>query len=181
MQYEEEVKSLIRQVAGITEVVVFDHTIRKHDEEIRPPARHVHGDYNDTSARKRLDDILSTDKANEWKQGRYCIINVWRPIDYPVEVAPLAFAAPESVAADDWLDIDIIYPDRKGQIRGLIYNPNHQWLYQSNMTPDDAVVFTVYDSDGRPAIAHSAVDLIAQPENARPRHSIETRSLARFQ
>jgi hypothetical protein len=179
-QYEQEIDVLIKQETGASEVVVFDHTIRKHNDKIRPPARHVHADYSPTGAQQKLVDVLGSYRANEWQQGCYRFINLWRPINYLVEMAPLALAAPASVEAEDWIDIDIIYTDRKGQIRGLLANPNHQWLYMSQMTPEEVVIFTAYENEGSSSIAHSAVDLKVQPENALPRQSIETRMLARF-
>jgi hypothetical protein len=50
----------------------------------------------------------------------------------------------------------------------------------SQMTPKEVVIFTAYENEGSSSIAHSAVDLKVQPENALPRQSIEIRMLARF-
>jgi hypothetical protein len=179
-QYEQEIDGLIKQETGASEVVVFDHTIRKHNDKIRPPARHVHADYSPSGAKQKLVDVLGSDRANEWQQGHYRFINLWRPINYSVEMAPLALAAPASVAAEDWINIDFIYTDRKGQIQGLLANPNHQWLYMSLMIPEEVVIFTAYENEGGTSNAHSAVDLKVQPENALPWQTIETRMLARF-
>ena len=178
--YDRELISLIRKTTGASEVEIFDHTIRTDGDGTRRPARHVHGDYNAESARMRLYDILGSELASEWEQGKFGLVNVWRPLYHPVERAPLAFAVPESVAASDWTDIDIVYPDRVGQISGLKHNPGHRWVFLPDMTPDDVVVFNVFDSAGLPAVAHSAADLVVLPGNARVRKSIESRSLVRF-
>ena len=71
-----------------------------------------------------------------------------------------------SVAAEDWINIDIIYIDRKRQIQALLANPNHQWLCISLMTSEEVVIFTAHENEGGTSIAHSAVDLKVQPENA---------------
>jgi hypothetical protein len=178
--YEIETELLLKKVTGAVEVETFDHTIRTDGTGIRPPARHVHGDYNDESARERMYDILGKERAAEWEKDRYGLVNIWRPLDYPVERSPLAFADPKFVEITDWTDIDIVYPDRIGHITGLTYNPNHKWLFLPNMSPNEVVVFNAFDSTGRPAVAHSAADLIDLPSTARPRRSIETRSLVRF-
>ena len=99
---------------------------------------------------------------------------------HPVQTAPLAFVDPYTVEDSDWTDIDMIYPDRQGQITGLKRNDAHRWLYMSNMTPDEAVVFTTFDSSGKSPVGHSAADLVVTPENATSRKSIETRALVRF-
>ncbi|WP_298968218.1 CmcJ/NvfI family oxidoreductase [uncultured Roseobacter sp.] len=178
--YDPEVKTLIKRVSGAQEVVIFDHTVRVDSDTVRRPARHVHGDYSAQSGPARLREVLGDETAAEWSKGHYGIVNVWRPIAYPVETAPLAFADPTAVVAEDWTNVDIIYPDRRGQITGLKRNDAHRWVYMSAMTPEEAVVFTTFDSRGTPAVAHSAVDLTVTPENAKPRQSIETRALVRF-
>lgn len=178
--YDPEIDALIKKVSGAQEVVIFDHTVRVDDNNIRRPARHVHGDYSATSGPVRLRELLGDETAADWDKGHYGIINVWRPIKHPVQTAPLAFADPTTVQEGDWTDIDMIYPDRRGQITGLKRNDKHRWIYMPEMTPEEAVVFTTFDSAGTPAVGHSAVDLTVLPENAKPRQSIETRALVRF-
>ncbi|MCY4180360.1 MAG: CmcJ/NvfI family oxidoreductase, partial [Litoreibacter sp.] len=84
------------------------------------------------------------------------------------------------VPSDDWLLLDLIYPDRKGQIMGIVGSPSHEWLYQSRMTPDEVAFFNIYDSQGRPSIAHSAIDLIEDESVTTIRQSIESRTLVRY-
>jgi len=78
------------------------------------------------------------------------------------------------------MTIELIYPDRKGQILGVGANPKHEWFYQSNMTPNEVVIFNIYDNRGQPHLAHSALDIANQPDNSPPRKSIETRTLVRY-
>lgn len=180
-QYDAEIEHIIKDLSGATEVVIFDHTVRTDGDSIRRPARHVHGDYSAISGHTRLHELLGDEKAGEWEKGHYGIINVWRPVTHPVQTAPLVFADPMTVDNGDWTDIDMVYPDRQGQITGLTYNPAHRWVYQSNMTPDETVVFTTFDNVGEKAVAHTAADLVRIPDNATPRKSIETRALVRFE
>ena len=76
--------------------------------------------------------------------------------------------------------LDLIYPDRTGQIMGLAGNPAHEWLYQSRMTPDEIALFNIYDNRGLPSIAHSALDLVEDPKVTTIRQSIESRTLVRY-
>lgn len=179
--YNQEVTQLLTEKLSACEVVIFDHTIRVDDPEAtRKPARNVHSDYSDEGARQRLIDLLGSQKAQEWEQGHYAFINLWRPIGQRINSAPLGFVRPSSVDREDWILLDLIYPDRKGQIMGLVGNENHEWVYLSNMTPDEVAVFNIYDNQGLPSVAHSALDLVEDPTVSIPRKSIESRTLVRF-
>lgn len=179
--YETELRELLVSKIDAEEVVVFDHTVRVDDPtSVRKPARNVHSDYSPEGAHQRLIDILGEAKAREWSLGHYAFINVWRPIESPINSAPLGFVRPSSVLKDDWVLIDLIYPERKGHIMGLVANEQHEWIYKSLMTPDELVFFNIYDNQGRPSIGHSALDLLEDPSNSTIRKSIETRTLVRF-
>ena len=58
------------------------------------PAIHVHGDYDHDKGIERIKNILGDEKSSQWfKDGEHenhvGIVNVWRPLDYPVEKCPL--------------------------------------------------------------------------------------------
>ncbi|QBF30815.1 CmcJ/NvfI family oxidoreductase [Thalassococcus sp. S3] len=179
--YDHELTTLLKREAGTTEVIIFDHTVRIDDPKAkRKPARNVHSDYSPEGAQGRLIDILGEAKAAEWSSGYYGFINVWRPVGHPINSAPLGFVRPSSVSDKDWLLLDLIYPDRRGHIMGLVGNPNHEWVYQSRMTPDEVAMFNIYDNRGRPSVAHSALDMIEDPTITTVRRSIESRTLVRY-
>ena len=125
-------------------------------------------------------DILAADDAEVWSRGHYAFVNVWRPLGHPINSAPLGFLRPSSVPLEDWLLLDLIYPDRKGQIMGIVGGPTHEWIYQSKMTPDEVAVFNIPDNHGLPSIAHSAIDLIEDESITTIRKSIETWTLVRY-
>ncbi|MEO0567865.1 MAG: CmcJ/NvfI family oxidoreductase [Pseudomonadota bacterium] len=179
--YDTELSALLSKEVGAQDVVIFDHTVREDDPNSdRKPARNVHSDYSPEGAEKRLVDILGPDRAAQWAKGHYAFINVWRPVGLPINSAPLGFVRPSSVAAEDWIEIDLIYPDRKGHIMGLAANPAHEWVYQSKMTPDEVAIFNINDNSGLASIGHSAIDLIEDPSITRVRKSIESRTLVRY-
>lgn len=179
--YDAELTRLLSAEVGAKDVIIFDHTVRTDDPNaVRKPARNVHSDYSEDGAKQRLIDILGAEKAKDWSGGHYAFINVWRPVSNPINSAPLGFLRPSSVPSDDWLLLDLIYPDRKGQIMGIVGSPSHEWLYQSRMTPDEVAFFNIYDSQGRPSIAHSAIDLIEDESVTTIRQSIESRTLVRY-
>lgn len=179
--YDTELTELLSQKLSAQEVVIFDHTLRVDDPQSeRKPARNVHSDYSREGAEKRLVDILGPERAAEWSNGHYAFINVWRPVENPINSAPLGFVRPASVKDEDWILIDLIYPDRRGHIMGLAANKDHEWVYQSCMTPDEAVFFNIYDNRGLPSVGHSALDLVENPAVTSIRKSLESRTVVRF-
>ena len=179
--YDAELTGLLRREIDAKEVIVFDHTVRVDDPDAdRTPARNVHSDYSKDGAQQRLVDLLGADQAAEWAKGHYAFINVWRPVGDTINSAPLGFILPDSVAEEDWILLDLIYPDRKGQILGLAANPAHEWIYMSKMTPNDVAYFNIFDNQGQASIAHSALDMIEDPTLSTIRKSIESRTLVRY-
>lgn len=179
--YERELDALLKQRIGAREVMVFDHTVRIDDPTSkRPPARNVHADYSPSGAQQRARDLLGADRAAQWSAGHYGFVNVWRPIEHAINRTPLGFVRPQSTAPDDWILLDLIYPDRVGQIMGLVHNASHEWIYQSLMAPEEVALFNIYDSDGLATIAHSALDMVEDASIAHVRKSIESRTLVRY-
>jgi len=179
--YDRQLTELLKQEIGAEDVVVFDHTVRIDDPSSeRKPARNVHSDYSEAGARQRLRDLLGDDEAAAWSAGHFGFVNVWRPIRRPIASAPLGFVLPASVTASDWVTLDLIYPDRTGQIMGLVHQSSHDWVYLSAMTPDEVAIFNIYDNQGLASIAHSALDLDTDQTATVPRMSLESRTLVRY-
>jgi hypothetical protein len=186
--YYPEMEALVKAESGALRVVVFDHTLRTPDVELREAAkirevvRRVHNDYTEWSAPQRV-RVLLPDEAETLLQRRFAIIQVWRPIRHPVETWPLAIADAQSLSPADMVVTERRYQDRIGQTSAITYNPAHRWYWFPRMQPDEALVFKVYDSlkDGRARFtAHTAFEDPATPPHARPRESIEIRTLAFF-
>lgn len=179
--YDTELTNLLKARVGAREVVVFDHTVRIDDANAaRKPARNVHNDYSASAAKRRLVDILGPERARSFSDGHYAFVNVWRPVESAIKTSPLGFIRPSSVGANDWMPIELVYPDRRGQILGVAANPRHEWFYLSQMTPAEVAIFNIYDSAGRPFLGHSALDLPAAGQETAPRKSIESRTLVRY-
>jgi hypothetical protein len=186
--YYPEMVELIKAESGAKRVVVFDHTLRTADDafreehKIREPVRRAHNDYTEWSGPQRVRDILPNE-ADELLKRRFAIIQVWRPIRYPVETHPLAIADARSVSFSDFVISERRYPNRIGQTYVITYNPKHKWYWLPRQARDEALVFKVYDAakDGRARwTAHTAFDDPTTPPNAKPRESIEIRTLAFF-
>jgi len=186
--YYPEIQRLIQTVSGASRVVVFDHTLRSGDateqraRKIREPVLWAHNDYTEWSGPQRVREILPAE-AERLLQHRFAIIQVWRPIDKPIESNPLALLDARSVSTRDLLAAERRYPHRVGETYQLLYNPEHRWFYFPQMRREEAVVFKVYDSQPNvPArfTPHTSFVDPATPANAPPRQSIEVRTLAFF-
>ena len=177
--YNQEIENLLVDELKSKEVIVFDHTIRKDEKYTRPPARHAHVDYTDKSAFEQVEKYVHRSEREKWINGHFAILNTWRPIQNKVETAPLGFLLPKSVNEGDLIGIDLVYPQRKGEVMGCLYNNKHQWIYLSEMDPDELVLFMMFDNAGRSPVVHSAFDFI-NASNAPARKSIESRILVRF-
>lgn len=181
LTYEAEIQDLLITELDVEEVIIFDHTVRIDDDRSdRKPARNVHSDYSNDGAKQRLVDLLGQERAVEWAADHYAFINVWRPVEAEINSSPLGFIVPASVDEKDWILLDLIYPDRRGQILGLVANPAHKWIYRSRMAPHEVAYFNIFDNHGLPSIAHSALDMIEDPEIQTVRKSIESRTLVRY-
>jgi len=186
--YYPECEALIKEVSGAKRVVVFDHTLRTASDEqretqkIRDVVRRVHNDYTEWSGPQRVRDIMGEETA-VLLRGRFAVIQVWRPINHPVESHPLAICDAQTVRPETLVVNERRYPGRVGQTYGIAYDPDQRWYWFPRMRPDEALVFKVYESlkDGRARwTAHTAFEDPTSPPHPRPRESIEIRTLAFF-
>lgn len=176
----EEAADLVAASTGATHVFVFDHTRRRRTPDAeRQPSTRVHVDYTENSGPQRLKDFFG---AGAVHAKRYAFVNVWRPIKQPALDWPLALCDARTAAPEDLIATDIIYPDRRGEIYGLRYNPAQRWSYFPNMGLDEALLIKCYDSRADVArfAPHTAFADPATPSYAPPRQSIEFRTIAFF-
>lgn len=187
--YEPEVKDLLKERFGASEVYIFDHTRRSdggdgadNPDGRRGPATRVHCDYTDKSGPQRAKDAMGADVYERAiaRGARVIQVNVWRPIsDAPVQRAPLALAAADSVPKADLIATDQRFPDRTGEIYQLAHGEAHRWYHAPLMTRDEVILIKGWDSldDGRAKYTpHGAFQYPNQDPTAPPRESIETRT-----
>src|SRR5262249_23257867 len=186
--YYPEKEGPLKAESGAKRLRVFGAPPRTADNElreskwIREVVRRVHNDYTEWSAPQRVRDILP-DEAEQLLQRRFAIIQVWRPIKHPVETYPLAMADAQTLSPQDMIVSERRAPGRIGQTYPTKYNREHKWYWFPRMRREEAYVFKVFDSmkDGRARwTAHTAFEDPTTPPHARPRESIEIRTMAFF-
>jgi len=184
--YEAEVEAFLKATTGCYRVHIFDHTVRASDPElrelknIREPASLVHNDYTSNSGFVCLQENLGDD-AELLAQGRFHILNVWRPLVDPVEDYPLALCDARSMNPLDLIDSERRAPNHRGEIQLAVHAPEQRWYYYPQMRPPEVLLFKTFDSKDagvNPCSIHTAVKLPNAPLDAKPRESIETRAFA---
>ena len=183
-----EVEQLIKEKIHCEEVLVFDHTIRTSNEAIlseyrvREPVKAVHNDYTTKSAPQRLRDLLTEHGAKKALKRRFAIVQLWRPIE-TIESEPLAICDGRTIPEEGFITVERRYPYRTAEVFHISYNPKHKWIYFPQMTPNEALIFKVFDTDASAGVkytAHSAFEDPNTPVKAKARESIEIRALALF-
>lgn len=190
--YYPEVESLLlSHIPGANRVVIFDHTIRRSSPNAhREPVFRTHIDQTASAARERVRrHVPDPAEAEKLLQGRFRIINVWRPLNGPVLSNPLAFASSHTVRDEDVVPVEHRYPDRTGHTASIVWNEGQKWNYLSGMENNERVLLECYDSAGEEGplagesgvqggrVPHSAFTDPRTPEGARGRESIEVRCL----
>lgn len=192
--YYKESQALLQQLLLGAEVPpLTNHTYR--NEEITghtwvdgiqygPPAPAVHNDYADfvgddgISVTKKFTEVigLATDR-------RVLGINIWRSVTpAPLERLPLAVCDRTSIDPHD-LEYNL-NPNAPTPFNGHYCKPNQtqHWSYYSNMTRDESLVFTTYDSHPNNGEAFCPTLHTAAPipgsEGLEPRQSVEVRFFA---
>jgi hypothetical protein len=185
--YYPAVEAFMRATLKADRILIFDHTVRRRVEGAadirgagpRQPATRVHVDQTLTSGPNRVREHVP-DEADELLKGRVQVINVWRPIVGPLEDSPLAVCDATSIRFEDLVPSDLVYPHRVGETYSVKYNPDHQWFYVPQMQSDEALLLKCSDTaESVPArfTPHSAFVDPTTPSGARPRESIEVRTL----
>ncbi len=185
--YFPEIEALLRRRFGASQVAIFDVTRRSDDavgaqnpDGRRGPASRLHVDYTAKSGPRRAKDILGEDEVARLTASgaRIVQVNVWRPIRGPVERSPLALADASSVAPEDLIATDRIFPVRVGEIYNLAHAPSQRWYHAPKMTEEEVLLIKGWDSDDRRArfTPHSAFNPPEIRDDAPPRESIEVRT-----
>ncbi|KAF5622335.1 7alpha-cephem-methoxylase P8 chain [Fusarium sp. NRRL 52700] len=150
--YYPEVQQLISErLPGDVQIFIYDHTVRHQVEgeaQHRPLTR-VHIDHTANNAIRRIRQFFPTE-ADRLLQGRYRIVNVWRPLNKkPLESYPLAFASASTFDNADVVPVQHRYKD--GSLvreAGLIKHSSSQaWYYLSGMTDRERILLKCFDSD----------------------------------
>lgn len=187
--YYREIEELALDITGGAKARVFDHLLRQREQGGAPltmgrqgdgskpsAVGRVHNDYTETSGMARLNMVFPEVEP----QLPFLILNFWRPVSHPAIDTPLALCDARSVSKTDWVETDILYPTRKGQIYLAKHSDAHRWHYYPAMQPHEMLVFKTFDSRRDHAARmtpHCAFDDPQASPDAPLRRSMEIRCL----
>lgn len=158
-------------------------------------ARYVHVDYSYTGAQTRLHFYLPSE-AEKLSKSRWAIINIWRPISHTVTRENLAICDARSIPDSDLRPVVAKFrrPDdheKLSERARAALNRNdvetwavagppegHRWHYCSKLTPDEALLFKIFDSKKKGVARrspHSA--FVCGEDEGAERQSVEVRCL----
>ena len=183
--YLPEAAELVKELTGAELVLVFGHIQR--DGALKAskhaPVYNAHVDYDVPTIQAIARRLLPPEEHERRLAQRIVLVNTWRPLE-TVESSPLALCDASSVSRED-LVYGPIGGNSAAGVPGaagwnLAHNPAHRWFYVPRMRPEEVYVFRLCDTDpDRPQwTAHCSFDEPHQPPDARPRRSIELRTLA---
>ena len=184
--YYPKVQRLIAGATGAQRVIAFDHNVRNAvraasgEAGIRGPVPRTHNDFTARSGRERaLAELAARELDASLLDGRFAIVNLWRPIGRRVEKWPLALVDARTLGPGDLVATDLVYRDRVGETYSLGFSAGQKWHYFPQLAPDEAILIKGYDSaeDVARFTAHSAFEDPQSPADAPERESIEVRAL----
>lgn len=198
--YSREMEQLVTSLTGADKVYVFEPTLRRAstNSKWQPFGSEVHVDYTRRTAENLLSSFLTKDNRLVTDFSRYQCINVWRvlsesPQDYPLGICDATTVGRHEHRAMTRIKVDILpkglddlpseepHPDTPAADM-LEYRDYHRWWFFSDMAPDEALIFKLYDSDQAakaPRCPHTAFHDDSR-EGTKPRASIEIRTIACF-
>lgn len=187
--HKKEIEDLVIKLTGADKAVANSPGVLRFGEKSSEsgqlnnsrPARFIHIDINDETA-AQFAQASAPEGANVKRAAHY---NIWRVLTPPPQDVPLTICDARTLEPGDLIEADAIF-DMKGQpdwsFTALLVkaSPRHRWVWFSDMTPDEVIVFITNDSD--PAqphhVPHSAFNNPLCPPDAPPRASIEMRAIA---
>lgn len=186
-----EIERLIFELSGADAVIVTGAGVLRFGEKSTDsgrlnnsrPARFIHVDCSNATAAMFAE--RSRPKGESRRARRIAHYNVWRTFSGPPQDVPLAMCDARTVQPGDLVPADAVF-DVAGQpewsFEGLVvrFNPAHRWIYFSNMTREEVIVFKTNDTapDEPSQVPHSAFDDPTCPPGVPPRSSIEMRAIA---
>ena len=195
--YLAELEELVLCLTGAAKAVALGTSAVRRSERsagFRAPGttvlgRFVHSDYspNPQGSRYWLNRILPVEEAAHRACRRYAIYNIWRVLSQPPQDTPLALCDLRSLKAGDRLYCDCVNdpidaPEQRFELSLYRFNPAQRWVYFSDMTRAEALIFKGFDSEGNwsGGVPHGAFDDPGCPQGAPARESIDERVIAFF-
>jgi hypothetical protein len=188
--YPAEIREFVLALTGADAVVVTGPAILRFGERSREAgtrdnsraARLVHIDVSEKAAADFARMAAPPDGRSFRRTAQH---NIWRTFSPPPQDVPLAVCDARTVSPPDLVSADANFDQHGSIVRSfeallLRYNPDHRWLYFSDMQRHEVIVFKRHDTDLQQPhhVAHSAFSDARVPADSVPRASVEMRTVA---
>jgi len=197
--YPGEVVAALKRFTGADLVVTIGPTWRRSADTgagtVQPPAADVHVDTAPGFAPRLAQSLFEAEAAAGRSYRRFLVTSLWRAYSPPPQDWPLALCDGTSIAPEEGVHNYLVRcqsrPDpaamrapvaHEEELPAALifrYAPHHRFYYFPDMSRDEIVILKLHDSDHDQAwfAPHTAFHDEAR-RGARPRHSIEFRSVA---
>lgn len=187
--YAREIEELLLAETGADRVIVTGAPILRFSEKTGKagssdnsyPARFAHVDISDATGQE-FSAKRGPDGQGAYKRAAH--YNVWRVLSDAPQDVPLALCDARTLGGKELIHADAIFDSPSGDwsFEGYVvaHDPGHQWMWFSDMTPQEAIIFKTHDSDKSmaPCVPHVAFDDPLCPGDAQARVSAEIRAIA---
>ncbi|KAK8154312.1 hypothetical protein BKA80DRAFT_209766 [Phyllosticta citrichinensis] len=190
--YYAAVEALVKRKTGAEKVIIFNHSIRKRDPAEgffgragkQQPGRTVIIDGNSRTPKGAIRRArqYAGEEAEDLLKSRFRIINVWRPINGPVQDWPLATMDGSSLDQTNLHATDLWKHQFQelGSTYNISHGPGQKWYYLGGQRTEEALLIKIYDN--KPDVpaklcSHCAFEHPATKPDAPRRESIEVRCL----
>jgi len=186
-----EVESYLKTLFGASTVHVINYSQRKRHAdfpvatgksyEFPQPATRVHMDVSLATCKATVHRVLGS-SARNILAGRWQYVNIWHPIQGPLQDWPLAICDASTLDfAADTMTADLVGTDAVDEEVEVHHNPHHQWYYLSGQLPSELLVFKCLDPEfengGSFGTPHTSFQLEPTSSITKPRESIEMRAI----
>jgi len=153
--YKEVEDWMLSVIPGAKQVFTLNCNVRGIDTNpnaLMKASLLAHCDKTLETSRAMLVEKFGAEEAARLSRSRVRLINFWRPIKEPVARNPLAVMDwrtlnfKDASEGGDLNNVRRIRPTYENYALNISYNPNHQWYYISDQTPDEVLLFKCYDS-----------------------------------
>ncbi|KAG9229299.1 amidase signature domain-containing protein [Amylocarpus encephaloides] len=178
-EYVKEMENFVKSVLNAKVAKTYQYQHRKvggdpNNKQIRPASNMIHIDMTPKSSRDRALQQFP-ELGDKILKGRIRIMSVWRPLFGPIDDYPLAVCDSETVAKEDLVESDHIFPDFQSETYCVLHNNRHRWYYLSGQTSDEVLLITNYDSETNKRVPHTGFKMPSSEQTTRVRESLELR------
>ena len=186
-RFHEYCADLVIAATGCLAAKVVQHEFRT-GHQVGPPRRGNYSRIVHTDLCPWVEDVV--DMPPEFRGHHFGMFTLWRGIDPEREIdyLPLACCDTATVATTDIVYADVrrrTEPPTRTIQCNLIHDAGQCWYYFPRMTPDETLVFQLYDTRQEAAnlrgTFHTTFVDPTTPEDAPLRQSIDARVLAIFE